>query len=235
MHGSSFTTRVILAFAAVLCFSSVGTAGLKGKADLVGIGDGRAKVQYFEGTDDNGVFVQRLKVQVKRSLPSETLEVTVDGAVVGTIDTNPAGNGKLHLETPDDVLPPIASGSIITVGPLSGMLFTNADKYKVHGDVALEGTTVVGHVKYQQKPKHGELDRRFHVSVSGAAAGEIYDVYVNDVLVGSITIGDDGEGQLKLRESSLLHGNGWQPMEHDFPNLVAGDVVEVGTMSTTLS
>jgi hypothetical protein len=157
----------------------------------------------------------------------------VNGQVVGTITTNVIGRGKLILRTPQNALPFIHSGDVLTVGPATATFFTKADKYKVHGHISAEGSTVAGVVKYHQKPHKGILDQRFMVNIEGALAGEVFDVTVNGVLIGSITADEFGAGQLKLRTAAFANES-WLALPDGFTPLHAGDTVMVGSIVVAL-
>jgi hypothetical protein len=234
MSRTIFMTGLTLLFVSLFATSSPAAAATqRAKAQIWSDGPGlKAQAQYVEKSK-NGTLNQKLQVQVKHALPFQVLQVAVDGNIVGSIQTNAAGRGKLKLKTPKHVIPQIGSGTVITIGAYSGTFFTKADKYGVHGHLALDGTTISGLVKYHQKPRKGQLDRRFFVNLEGATAGETFDVYIGDVLIGTVTADDLGEGSLKLRTEAFAHG-AWQPMPADFPALVAGDVVTVGAMTVTL-
>jgi hypothetical protein len=149
------------------------------------------------------------------------------------ITTNPAGNGKLTLRSPNDSVPAVASGDVITVGPYIGVFLSKHGKYRVSGDFTGAGT-LAGRVKYTERLKHGERDRKFQVNIEGAAPGETFDIYINDLLVGTLTADEQGEGSFKLRSAAFVHGDGFAPMLNDFPVLQAGDVVTVGPVSTAV-
>lgn len=233
MLKSLTNTSLILAIMAVVSMTGTAHGAKTSWARLFGDSAYKVQAKYEQQTED-GQISQRLKVHVKKGLPLQTLDVTINGVIVGVITTNPAGNGKLVLRTPQSLVPTIVSGDVITVGPLSGVFLSKSGKYKIDGDFAVDGTTVLGHVKYTERLRHGQLDRRFHVSLEGAAAGEVFDVQVNGVSVGTITANEEGEGSFKLRSAAFVHGNGWAAMSNDFPSLQPGDVVTVGIATVTL-
>lgn len=233
MSRTIFTTSLMLLFVSLFATSSPAAAAtLRAKAQIWNTPGLKAHAHYLEKSK-NGSLNQRLLVRVKHALPFQTLQVAIDGNIVGSIQANAAGRGKLKLKTPKNVIPQIGSGTVITIGAFTGTFFTKADKYGVHGHLGLDGTTISGIVRYHQKPRKGQLDRRFVVNIEGATAGETFDVYIGDALIGTVTADEAGEGSLKLRTEAFAHG-AWQPMPADFPALVAGDVVTVGAMTVTL-
>src|SRR5262245_66561560 len=117
---------LVVVLTLVCGLNSAAWADLAAKTDLRGAGGMRVKVHYYEESEE-GVTSQRLRVDVKHLLPLQTLDVAINGAVIGVIIHNPAGNGKLDLRTPDDVVPAIASGYIITVSALSAARLTDSD------------------------------------------------------------------------------------------------------------
>ena len=233
MLKSMTLSLAMMLFAAFAIAVPADAATVKARAEVSGGQALKFKAEYREKVKQGVTSAQRLQIKVKHAMPLQTLDVAVNGQVVGTITTNVAGRGKLRLKAPKDVVPAILSGDVISVGPASATFFTKADKYKVHGQISAEGSTVVGIVKYHQKPHKGILDRRFMVNIEGAFAGEVFDVTINGVFVGQITADEFGEGQLKLRTAEFP-GDGWQDLPIDFPTLHAGDTVSVGSIVVTL-
>lgn len=95
-----------------------GPAGIQGKAE-------------FESEMEDGVMETEFEVEIRGADPNATYDVFVDGTVVGQIQTNSRGRGKLEFsnEVDDDGqpfptgFPSISDGSTITVGSiLSGTM-----------------------------------------------------------------------------------------------------------------
>ena len=85
---------------------------------------------YYTSTVD-GSTVTKLKVSVTGAAASSTLDVSVDGTVVGQITTDTSGAGSLVLSSnphgseqqlPSNFPTSIAAGSTVTVGTLTGTL-----------------------------------------------------------------------------------------------------------------
>jgi hypothetical protein len=91
-------------------------------------------VSYKTGTTADGTTVTRFKVTVTGAAASTTLDVSVGGTVVGQITTDTSGNGSLILSSdpknsneqslPSGFPTSITSGTVVTVGTLSGTLGT---------------------------------------------------------------------------------------------------------------
>ena len=91
-------------------------------------------VAFKTGTAADGTTVTRFRVTVTGATASTTLDVSVDGTVVGQITTDSSGDGSLMLSSnprnsheqqlPSNFPTTITSGSVVTVGTLSGTLAT---------------------------------------------------------------------------------------------------------------
>ena len=186
---------------------------------------------------------QRLRIKVEQGVPHQAFDVAINGVIVGTLTTNSGGTGRLTLNNPDlpEGFPCLDTGTVVTVGELSGVFFDCGDhgvqKFRTKGSVETpEGIDI--EVKYCERFKHGNLNRRFQVEIEDAAPGQVFDVSVNGEVVGSVTAGDDGEAELQLRTNA--NGDDDEddevilPMPDTFPSLHDGDVVVVGGVDVTL-
>jgi hypothetical protein len=208
-----------------------GDAGMKGHA------------KFEQHTKKHGKILQNLSVHISRALPLQTFDVVINSQVVGSITTNAAGSGKLHLRTggpgssepmPDN-FPKLVTGDSIVVGPLAGTFFVKTKKrFELRGK--LEGDNdLSGRVTYREQVKKHGLDRRFEVQVQNAAPGAAFEIFVNGEHAGTVTANDEGRGRFELRTASFIASQSHaQPMPDSFPSLQAGDAVVVGAMTTTL-
>jgi len=60
---------------------------------------------------------------------------------------------------------------------------------------ALDGSNTIGLVEFESEEDDNELELELELEVEGAAAGT-YDVTVSGVVIGQITIDENGEGEL---------------------------------------
>jgi len=100
------------------------------KALLSGTGNGTGKAEYEEEFE-HGMLEKKFEVSVWNAAPNASYDVTVDGVVVGTLQTDSFGYGKLeltnrphkphHQPLPDN-FPQISDGSTVEVNGLSGSM-----------------------------------------------------------------------------------------------------------------
>jgi hypothetical protein len=127
-----------------------------------------------------------LNVQVQGAAASTSLNVAVDGTMVGTVTTDTSGNGRARLSNVT-----AQAGSTITVGDLQGAL----SQLKL--TASLSGATgVTGSADFNT------LRDRLHVAIRGAAPNTAYNVMVNDVVVGQVTSNSSGSAKLNVSPSS---------------------------------
>lgn len=139
---------------------------------LQGTGAETARVVFESGTE-NGVAQNELKVRVRNSTPSSTLDVAINGMTVGSVATDVRGNGALQLATvpngtselplPAD-FPAVAAAATVQIGPtMTGTLAvpTNTNPYVNHE----------GHGEHH-RGDDGEHDHEDHGGGGSRDAGE---------------------------------------------------------------
>lgn len=94
------------------------------------------------------------------------------------------------------------------------------------GDLTGE-SGATGHAEYEIEHEHGGWEVEFELEVEGAVPGSVHDVYVDGVLVGQITIDEEGEGELEF--SSGHHGDD-EAFPANFPELQPGTTIVVGSI-----
>ncbi len=108
------------------------------------LAQGRAK---FEVELEHGLEKRELKVDVRDAPPGSVLDVVIDGTVVGQVQVDAQGEGRLELssqpgedESPlPDNFPGIQSGSTITVGDsLTGTFASDDDGVDVSDDDSVD-------------------------------------------------------------------------------------------------
>jgi hypothetical protein len=170
-----------------------------------------AAVNYRTKGDDT-----RLAVSVKGAEAKTTLDVSIAGTVVGSIETDANGAGKLVLSSdphgdetalPDDFPTDIAEGTSVSVGTLSGTLAVGPIGCAApFGYAAPFGTGLVAPLTdADDSSARGVVGVRTFadetevvVKVSGAQASTSLDVTIGDTVVGQLETDESGVGKLLL-------------------------------------
>ncbi len=215
-------------------------------AALTDSATGASGTATYETATRCGNTSTRLIISVTGAAASSNIDVTIDGTVVGQVQTDASGNGKLVLSTKDGTLPSsfpttLAAGSTIRVGSLTGIFATSTDDSD--GDHGCEGATrtrltasltdtnssATGTATLKTKTYDGTTRTFFTVSVTGAAIGSALDVTIDGVVVGQVQTDSTGAGSLTLStKAGTLPAN--------FPTTVtAGSTITVGTLSGTFA
>ena len=222
-----------------------GPTGMKGQA-------------RYEEQPKNGSLQRRFKVEVERGTPGAIHQIFVNGDNVGSVLVGPLGRGKFELRTPQhidspddgepmpDTFPVLGTGDSVEVGPLSGTMFITISTgsnppppiiqdIRLRGDFDGDGAAS-GKAEYRERFKSGRgLERRFKVEIEDATPNTNYQVRVNGQLVATITTNGSGFEEFQYRTAAFIDDPGdGIPMPASFPSLKDGDVVTVGSMSTTL-
>lgn len=201
-----------------------------------------------------GVAETKFTATISGAAADTTLDVSVDGVVVGQITTNANGAGKLELSSdpssdetslPADFPAAIAAGSAVSVGAAVGTLATptNAGGGNggcSHGDsthltAAISDATsgVSGTVNYHTGTRDGVTNTKLTVKVTGATADSTLDVVIDGVTIGQVTT--DANGAAKTVFATNPTGD-QQQLPADFPTTVAVDsTVTVGTLTGTFA
>jgi len=246
----------VAALIAVLAIDAPAAAAKKNHktiAKLRSTGPMKATATY-QRKQKAGPDYERFKVQVKHGMPLKLYSVRVNGKKYGYLMTNPAGNGKFELRSEADMpdspppscyemppsFPTCDTGDVVTVGPCCGVSYDCGDsglqEYEVEGKVDDDFNGEVN-VAYEEDYDGGTLKRTFKVEIEDAAADTSHDVYLNGNYIATITTNAEGEINYKLRTnaSSYYDSNDIrEPMPDDFPSLVDGDVVTVGSWEVTV-
>ena len=78
-----------------------------------------------------------------------------------------------------------------------------------------------------------EARRQFSVEVERGRAGEMFDVMISGVVVGTVMIDRSGIGELDYDDTADADDNDL-PFPRNFPELDGGEVVQVGPLTGTL-
>src|SRR5688572_9069127 len=205
---------VVVALAATLAIGSQsGPVKHKTRATLFGQAGADVTATYVK-TKKQGQKFRSFRVKVKHGDSSQNYGVYVNGELVGTFETNPAGNGKFELRSEafigeDDNCAPIPadfpvldSGDVISVGEACGVMFCceppqPPQKYECtgvgYGEFGESAT-----VTYREKYVDGVLTRCFKVQVSGAAADQGFEISIDGYFAGMFFADAEGNGEFKL-------------------------------------
>jgi len=208
-------------------------------SDLTGAGTATGTIDFTSKTHD-GVTTSLLTATVQGATPNSMVPVSINGTVVGQIQTDAGGNGSLVFSTnptgtqlpfPANFPTTLKAGNAVTIGTLTGTLGTNATKVQANtiASANLTGTTAAtGSALYVNESLHGLNLSIFSVSVKGATPNTTLDVNVGGTKVGTITTDASGNGTLVF--SSLPVGSS-SAFPGNFPtNVGAGTSISVGTI-----
>lgn len=252
MTRSVVLSALVLALLASLTFqaSAFGAAPRhKVSARLFGPTAMKGKATY-EVKPKDGVQFKRFKVEVERGVPGQRLSVRVNNRAVGSFLVNSVGVGKFELRTAQFIdspgdgqpipadFPNLDTGDIVVVGPLVGVIYDQLDdsdqRFNLKGSAG-GSNTLKAQVKYRERFKNGQLERRFTVEVERAAGVQSFPITVNGKSAGTVTTNALGRAEFQLRTAAFIDSPGdGQPMPSTFPSLKVGDVVKVGSLTVTL-
>jgi hypothetical protein len=186
-------------------------------------------------------------VNISGADANSTLDVAIDGTVIGQLTTDDTGAGSLVLSSdptgteqslPDNFPTNIAADSTITVGTASGTFAADEESgggCDAAGHTSLTAaltdatSTATGTATY--KAASDGSSTVFSVTTAGATANSTLDVAIDGTVVGQLTTDDTGAGSLVL--SSNPTGT-QELLPTKFPTSVsAGSTVTVGTLSGT--
>jgi hypothetical protein len=216
-------------------------------ATLTDDSTGASATVSYQTSSHCGDTSTQLSVSVTGATADSTLDVSVDGTVVGQVATDANGAGTLKLSSKDATLPDdfpasVAAGAAITVGTMLGTLAasTSGDTSTGHGGCSSSASTKLsatltdsvgtasGTASYSTSDDE-DGESTFSVTVSGATASTTFDVAIDTTVVGQLTTDENGAGSLKLSSSdSTLPAN--------FPTSIsAGSTITIGTLSGTFA
>ena len=218
-----------------------GEAGLYGTLTGAGVQIGSAG---FSTENEHGVVKREFEVRANNLTPGTTYPVTLDGVAVGSVVANAVGYGRLKLsEAPHfgetafpasfpspTVNSTVALGTVLT-GALSGYSGNSAtgvtNPNSDHVQVSLTGTGTMAGIA----DSHTELlnngsasSTEFEVDVWNGTAGAVYNVTIDGIVVGTITIDARGYGQLVLGSS-----RGQNNFPANWPGVHNSSVIALGT------
>ncbi len=215
-----------------------------------------ATVQFAQNTGNGGTNTC-VCVEVQGAPANDSVNVSLDGVVVGSVTTNAQGGGVLALASnpqgPQLALPAnfptgVQSGTAVSLSDSSGAVELSgtlaavpanpnppaqppaASATVLNAQLTAMGSMVTASFQFTQATEGGTTYTLLAVRVFGAPGGDTISVTVDGVSVGQITTGPNGSGGLLL--SSNPQGQ-QQALPADFPtSVVAGTTVSVSDSST---
>jgi hypothetical protein len=181
-------------------------------------------------TSSKGTNATNFKVSVSGATANSTLDVAINGIVVGQIATDGTGAGSLILSStptgtqqqlPTNFPATVSADSIVTVGTLSGTLGSMHVSHKMTLIAQLTDSTGsgTGTATFKSNTESGKT--RLSLSVTGLAANSTLDVMIGGTVVGQITTNSSGTGMVKFKNPTTV--------------VTSGSTITVGTLSGTFA
>lgn len=202
--------------------------------DTAAVGEAEFQVEAVDGVNET-----KFEVEVIGAVAGSTHVVSVGGVQVGQVVIEADGRGELEFTSDVDDAddqpfpanwPEVAAGTVIEVGSiLSGTLAVSGDdgddgdddedKNQPELEAHLVGIgSEFGKVEYEGTPGADPTGAKFEVEVFNATPGASYSVFVDNVDVGTLTIGVFGAGELEYETQ----------FPANWPGITASSVVRVG-------
>ena len=114
----------------------------------------------------------------------------------------------------------------------SAALARGSNDHRVEAEL-IGNTLASGKAKYRERLRNDDtLEQRFSVEVEDAEPGAMFQIFVNEMLVGTIVIDDLGMGELQYRTPAFIDDPGdGDPIPDGFPTLIDGDTITVGPLA----
>jgi len=193
-------------------------------ANLTNNGNAAGRASY-EAETEHGASQQQLSVEVKGATSNATLNVTIDGNVIGTLVTDASGQGKARFANnptkanvqalPDNFT--LNAASTIAIGDtISGSFAAPApggdghdhenegsepgdNETELHASLTNNGVAA-GEASYHAETENGVTHQSLRVKVTGLGASTTFNVTVDGTVIG--TLKTDANGNVKARFSS---------------------------------
>jgi len=204
----------------------------------------------YEAETEHGTSQQQLAIHVTGAAANATLNVTVDGTLIGTLATDANGQGHVRFasnptSTNVQALPAnfaISAGSKITVGDaISGSFAvptsggeghenehegseSQENETELHASLTNNGVAA-GQAAYHAETENGVTRQSLRVKVTGLAASTTLNVTVDGTVIGTLTTDANGNG--KARFSSNPQNSNVIALPANF-TLSAGSTIKVG-------
>ncbi len=174
----------------------------------------------YESETEHGVVVRQLAVNVKGGTPNDVINVTITTTVgttstvlpIGKITVAADGTGQLKLSP---TAPEVAANSVISFSVTDkagltkviakGTFVASVETHdssesetELMASLADTKSTLKSTAQYESETEHGLVVSKLNINITGAVAGAVIDATIDGKSVGTITIGANGVGQLKL-------------------------------------
>ncbi len=191
-------------------------------ANLTNNGNAAGRASY-EAETEHGTSQQQLSVNVQGATTNVTLNVTVDGNVIGTLKTDASGQGKARFGNnptkanvqalPDNFT--LNDGSTIVVGDaISGSFAapvpggdshdhenegseSQENETELHASLTNNGVAA-GKAAYHAETENGVTHQSLRVKVTGLGAGTTFNVTVDGTVIGTLTTNASGKGKARF-------------------------------------
>lgn len=172
------------------------TAPAKGSiSDMIdNVGSKRGSIAPGESTDDTTPTL------VGKAEPGSIVEIWLDGKRIGTADVTASGDWSY---TPAALGNGSHSFTVVVTDP-SGNRSLPSEPYQIHVDTVAPENQGIGYIKDNEGAVTGPIgedgrtsDARPSIGGEGQEKGDIVKVIVDDEVIGSIVVGDDGKWEFR--------------------------------------
>jgi hypothetical protein len=141
---------------------------------------------------------------------------------------------KFRLEFP--MFTKYLAPAAIVISMLAATADAQAGSYRVRARLSAGNDLVQAKSEYRERQRATLLEKRFKVEIEDAAPGDAFDIAINGVQYGTIFANDLGVAELNFRnivDNNPSDPNENNPFPDNFPRIVAGDTITVGTLTGT--
>jgi hypothetical protein len=179
----------------------------------------------FKIKREGGKQTETFSVSVLGAPPGVVHAVKLDGVEIGKITTDRDGEAELEFVNsfPASFQRPVA-GTTARVGELFEIVLQPLVR-TVHLESSLSGK-VSGKSSYKVESLGGSSSKEFKLKVAGAPVGSVHEVRLDGVVIGELTIDDEGEGKLTFSD---FEGPDFPA---GFPEPKPNSVLKVGSLVT---
>jgi hypothetical protein len=182
------------------------------------------KVTGAEGDVAKG---KEFDVDIEGGTPGDVFAVLLNGEDLGEIRIDLSGEGEMELDQyslPEGFRDP-EPGATVKLGDRIEVELATLETL-THLESRFEGANgTVGEISYKIEDLAGQVCKEFQLEVEDGEPGREFEVTVDGVKIGTITLDDEGEGDLRI-------GRGEVEFPKEFRNPKPGSVVKVGQQFT---
>jgi len=163
---------------------------------------GRAEFEVEQ--EKNGLEIE-FELEVAGAPPNSVFDVSIGDVYLGQLVTDAYGAGSLELsndpDEPNEValpenLPDFGTHAILLLGDILGNELGVWHEFEAEFSDEASGKEGRIHYYAEQTPDGVELG--FELEVEGVAPNSVYEVIVNEVLIGAFTTDEEGYGELGM-------------------------------------